>query len=282
MSRSSRIVKHFKSSIVGYIALFMVLSGTAYAANTVFSADIVDGEVKSVDVADNGLTSVDVATNSLTGADVTDNSLSGTEVTDNSLSGTDVTNNSLTGTDVTDNSLTGTDVTNNSLTGADVTNNSLSGADVTDNSLAGADVTNNSLTGADIAESTLSVRDMGCQSGKVLGFARVKGTADIPTTYVDESAFIDIKNNCTGGRVEVRKESTGRYFVRFVGNTAALALAVSNSDGSGPNSQHNDNMVSVAKINSGTDAGSFRVEVEDAGGSNGSNPANGQFTIMLP
>ena len=272
MSRSSRIVKHFKNSIVGYIALFMVLSGTAYAANTVFSADIVDGEVKSVDVADNGLTSVDVATNSLTGADVTDNS----------LSGTDVTNSSLTGADVTNSSLTGADVTNSSLTGADVADNSLTGADVTNSSLTGADVTSNSLTGADIAESTLSVRDMGCQSGKVLGFARVKGTADIPTTYVDESAFIDIKNNCTGGRVEVRKESRGRYFVRFVGNSAALALAVSNSDGSGPNSQHNDNMVSVAKINSGPDQGSFRVEVEDAGGSNGSDPANGQFTIMLP
>ena len=242
MSTSSRVITHLKTSIVGYLALFMVLSGTAYAANTVFSADIVDGEVKSVDVADNGLASVDVTNNSLTGADVTDNSLSGSDITTNSLTGSDVANSSLSGTDV----------------------------------------LNNSLTGTDIAESTLSVRDMGCQTGKVLGYARIKGTADIPTTYVDESAFIDSTNNCTGGRVEVRKESTGRYFVRFVGNSASLALAVSNSDGSGPNSQHNDNMVSVAKINSGTDAGSFRVEVEDAGGSDGSNPANGQFTIMLP
>lgn len=222
MSKSSKIINHIKSSIVGYLALFMVLSGTAYAADTVFSTDIVDGEVKSVDVADNGLTGVDVA------------------------------------------------------------NSSLSGADVTDNSLGGADVTNNSVTGTDIAESTLSVRDMGCQSGKVQGFARVKGNAGIPIFYTDASAAIDITNNCTGDTVLVRRASTGLYFVRFTGNSASLALAVPNSDGAGVQSIHNDNMVSVAKINSGPDAGSFRVEVEDAGGSNGSDPQDGQFTIMLP
>ena len=253
MSRSSRIFKHFKSSIVGYLALFMVLSGSAYAAvGTVTSLDIIDGEVRSVDVADNNLTGVDVATNSLTG------------------------------TDVTDNSLRGTDVANSSLTGADVTDNSITGADVANSTLTGTDVATNTLTGADIAESTLSVRDMGCQSGKVLGFARVKGTAGIPTFYTNASAAIDITNNCASGPVQVRRDGTGRYFVKFVGNPAALALAVSNSDGSGVESIHNDNIVSVAKINSGPDAGSFRVEVQDAGGSNGSDPQDGQFTIMLP
>ena len=262
MTKSSRIINHIKSSIVGYLALFLVLSGTAYAADTVFSTDIVDGEVKSVDVADNGLTGVDIADNGVTGVDVANSTLSGADVTDNSLSGADVTNNSIAGADVTDNSLSGIDVTNNSLTGADVTDNS--------------------LTGADIAESTLSVRDMGCQSGKVQGFARVKGTAGIPTFYTNAAAAIDITNNCTGDTVLVRRESTGLYFVRFSGNTASLALAVSNSDGSGVQSIHNDNFVSVAKINSGPDAGSFRVEVEDAGGTNGSDPQDGQFTIMLP
>jgi hypothetical protein len=254
MSRSRRIIDHFKSSIVGYIALFMVLSGTAYAANTVFSADIVDGQVKSVDVADNGLTGVDVTNSSLTGADVA--------------------TGSLTGSDVADNSVAGADVTNSSLTGADVTNSSLTGADVADDS----------LTGTDIAESTLSVRAMGCQSGKVLGFARVKGTAGIPAFYTNALAAIDITNNCSGGTVQVRRASTGLYFVRFVGNPAALALTVSNSDGSGVNSLHNDNIVSVAKVSSGPDAGSFRVEVEDvaATASGGSDPQDGQFTIMLP
>jgi hypothetical protein len=37
---------------VAYVALFFALGGTsAYAANTVFSSDIVDGEVKNPDIA---------------------------------------------------------------------------------------------------------------------------------------------------------------------------------------------------------------------------------------
>jgi hypothetical protein len=265
MSRSSRSIKYIKSGIVGFIALFMALSGTAYAQNTVRSEDIVNGEVKSVDVQNNGLGGIDVTNNSLTGLDVADNS--------------------LTGLDVNNNSLTGLDVSNNSLTGLDVSNNSLTGLDVSDNSLTGADISNNSLTGADIAENTLSVRDMGCQSGKVLGFARIKGTAPIPNVYTTSSTAIDITNNCAGGRVEVRRASTGVYFVRFVGNPAALALAVPNQDGaSSAFSGDTDNVVTVGKINSGPDAGAFRVDVTDLPGPGASTGGrqNGQFTMTLP
>ena len=66
MSQSRRIITHLKHHVVGYLALFLVLSsGTAYAANTVFSTDIVNGQVKSVDVADNGLSGTDIAESTL-------------------------------------------------------------------------------------------------------------------------------------------------------------------------------------------------------------------------
>ena len=40
--------------------LIAVAGGTAYAANTVFSTDIVNGEVKSVDIGTNQVRSADV------------------------------------------------------------------------------------------------------------------------------------------------------------------------------------------------------------------------------
>ena len=58
------IRKHLRANAVGYVALFIALSGTAVAlpaTNTVFSSDIVNGEVKSKDISDtNGVRSVDV------------------------------------------------------------------------------------------------------------------------------------------------------------------------------------------------------------------------------
>ena len=55
---------HLRSNVVGYLALFVALSGTAVAlpaTNTVFSDDIVNGEVASKDISDtNGVRSADV------------------------------------------------------------------------------------------------------------------------------------------------------------------------------------------------------------------------------
>jgi hypothetical protein len=249
---------HFaRANLVALVALFVALSGSAYAADTVFSTDIVDGQVQSVDVQDNGLTGTDIQ--SLTGADVTDNSLTGSDIS------------GLTGADVTDNTLTGADVSG--LTGSDISG------------LTGADVNDNSLTGSDIDEKSLSVANMGCQNGTVKGSARVKGTAGIPSSYVNESAYIDLSNSCSGGRIEVRRASTGVYFVRFVDNPASLAVGVPNQDGaSTTTSGDSDNTLTIGKISSGTDAGAFRVDVNDLPGP-GDTPGghqDGQFTILLP
>jgi hypothetical protein len=55
---------HLRSNVVGYLALFVALTGTAVAlpaTNTVFSDDIVNGQVKSKDISDsNGVRSADV------------------------------------------------------------------------------------------------------------------------------------------------------------------------------------------------------------------------------
>lgn len=75
MSRTIRSMQFIRSNAIASVALFVALGGSAYAADTVFSTDIVDGEVRSVDVEDNGLTGTDVA--SLGGADVTNESLTG-------------------------------------------------------------------------------------------------------------------------------------------------------------------------------------------------------------
>ena len=76
------------------LALFVALGGTsAYAANTVGSSDIIDGEVKSVDIGNGEIKSADVKDQSLTtfdvstflGADIVDGSLTGADISDNSI-----------------------------------------------------------------------------------------------------------------------------------------------------------------------------------------------------
>ena len=54
--------------------MIAVAGGTAYAANTVFSSDIVNGQVKSADIGTGQVQSIDVGADALTGADIADKS----------------------------------------------------------------------------------------------------------------------------------------------------------------------------------------------------------------
>ena len=94
MLRKLRVRRPSHATVVAYLALFVALGGTsAYAANTVFSSDIIDGEVKSVDIGNNEIGSSDVKDNSLNTFDV--HSFLGVDVVDNTVTGADVDESSL-------------------------------------------------------------------------------------------------------------------------------------------------------------------------------------------
>jgi hypothetical protein len=63
------------ANVTSTLALIVALGGTAYAANTVRSSDIVNGQVKSADIASKGVKNADLAGNAVTSAKVKDGSL---------------------------------------------------------------------------------------------------------------------------------------------------------------------------------------------------------------
>lgn len=105
---ASALGGHMRGNVVAYVALFFALTGTATAlsgSNTVFSDDIVNGQVKRGDLAPNAVSTSRVADESLLGSDVRAGSLSGSDVNDGSLSGSDVGADTLTGEKIRESSL---------------------------------------------------------------------------------------------------------------------------------------------------------------------------------
>ena len=105
----------YANVMVTVLAFVVFAGGAAYAANTIFSADIVDGQVRGVDIGDNqvgsedvrnqglvegGLTAIDIQNSALTGGDIAPESLRGNDVLDGTIRGAEVGDESLTGTDV--------------------------------------------------------------------------------------------------------------------------------------------------------------------------------------
>jgi hypothetical protein len=74
------------ANVCSLLALLIALgTGSAYAANTIFSSDIADGEVKTADLAINSVRSTKIATGQVQSTDVKDGSLTGDDVDESKL-----------------------------------------------------------------------------------------------------------------------------------------------------------------------------------------------------
>ena len=95
MGMLRRLRRHLSfANVCSFIALTVALgTGGAYAANTVFSADIVDGEVKTPDIATGAVTAFKIAPESLSSGRIF--GLDGSDVDDDGLTGADVKESSL-------------------------------------------------------------------------------------------------------------------------------------------------------------------------------------------
>jgi hypothetical protein len=86
-----RILGHIRSNVVGYVALFFSLSlGTAYAADTIGSSDVIDESLLTQDFKNGEVKNADLGTSAVTGAKVLASTLTGSDVAADTLSKFDI------------------------------------------------------------------------------------------------------------------------------------------------------------------------------------------------
>ena len=115
-ARAHRVLDHLRRQWMGALALFLVLSGgVAYAANTIGSSDIIDGEVKTPDLAANAVNSAKIADGQVTEADIGQGAVATAELKNDAVTTQKVLNGTLVGADVSDNALKGADIDESTL-----------------------------------------------------------------------------------------------------------------------------------------------------------------------
>jgi hypothetical protein len=116
-----KIRRHFLNNVVGYIALFVALGGTAYAANTIGSADVIDESLLSQDIKNGEVKNTELGTNSVTSSRIATGNVFTSDLAANSVDGSKVIANSLTGGDIGPNAVATSELANGSVTKAKLT-----------------------------------------------------------------------------------------------------------------------------------------------------------------
>jgi hypothetical protein len=183
------------ANVVALIALFVALGGPAWAlqgVNTVFSDDIVNGEVRSLDILNGGVTIADLADGSVGAGEVVNGALTGAELADGTVSGADVTNGSLEGTDVEDRSLSGEDLAEGSVTGSEV-----------------AESTLGQVPSAGVAAHATTIADDSVTASSLGVITRRIGTVVVPGNSPENGNYLlkDVTVTCASGEIAIGWEA---------------------------------------------------------------------------
>jgi hypothetical protein len=140
------------ANVCSFLALTIALgTGSAYAANTVFSTDIVDGEVKTFDIGDGEVKYTDIGGNQVTTTKIKAGNVGMTDLADNSVDSAKLQTDSVNASEIADNSIDAGEIIDNSLFAADLGSASVGTSELESNAVDGSKVADNGLTTADLA-----------------------------------------------------------------------------------------------------------------------------------
>ena len=114
MTYKNRSYRPSPALLISCVALFLALTGSAFAVgiakNSVRSAQIVDGTVRTVDLRDNSVNSLKIAPDAVGSEEIAENAVESPEVAPESLTNQDLGIASVTSSEVADQSLTASDL----------------------------------------------------------------------------------------------------------------------------------------------------------------------------
>jgi hypothetical protein len=144
MTSKTRSFRPSPALVISCVALLLALTGSAIAAgvakNSVRSAQIVDGTVRTLDLRDNAVNSAKVADETLTATDLGANSVASSEIAENAVSAPEVAPDSLTAGDLGPASVTSSEVADQSLTANDLGPDSVGSSEIAADSVGSTEV----------------------------------------------------------------------------------------------------------------------------------------------
>ncbi len=154
MPLSSRIRTHLQSHIVGYLALFVALSGTALALpgqKQVKSNDLADGAVKGKAIAANAVSAPKLQASSVDATKIVDGTITAAELGAGAVGSTQLAPGSVIGDKIGQGEINGDKLANSAVDSSKVANETLLAEDLAAGAVDSSKVANETLLAEDLA-----------------------------------------------------------------------------------------------------------------------------------
>jgi hypothetical protein len=170
MTSKTRSFRPSPAMIIACLALLLALTGSAIAAgvakNSVRSAQIVDGTVRTLDIHDGAVNSAKVTDDSLAATDLAPNAVGSSEIADNAVSSPEVAPDSLTAGDLGPNSVASSEVADQSLTANDLGPESVGANEIATDAVGSIEISPSAVHASELAAITTVSNTVPIEGGK--------------------------------------------------------------------------------------------------------------------
>ena len=226
------------ANVCSLLALMIALgTGTAYAANTVFSEDIVNGEVKTPDIHAGAVTTGKIAGNAVTGgkvedgtlvaADLANDSVGSAEIVASAVGASEIATDAVGATEVADSTIDGGEVVDNSLTASDLDSSSVGASEIATGAVGGAEIANESVTASDI-KGVNSFGTISVTAGSVANGRCVDLTLTVPGAEPEQAVVLSLRAPAVAGMafLGVRVPAAGQVLAKVCNFTGGASPEV--------------------------------------------------------
>jgi len=230
MPRTSARVTY--ANVTSTLALVVALgAGGAYAANSIKSKDIVDGEVKAADIGRGAVTSRAVKKGTVGTKQVGDGTLATVDLADNAIDTNKIRNGEVQKDDLGTSAVDSFNIRDGGVQGPDLGANSVNGDKVQDGSVANADLGNNSVSSVKVQDNTLTLADLlgGDTTVSItisnLAIARCSQPAvNVSGALAGQVGFVSAVGTLpVGWEASIAKVNAGQVVLNFCNLTGAIA-----------------------------------------------------------
>ena len=170
MTKNTRSFRPSPAMIIACLALLLALTGSAIAAgvakNSVRSAQIVDGTVRTLDLRDSAVNSAKVADDSLAATDLAPDSVGTGEIAENAVTSQEIAPDSLTAGDLGPNSVASSEVTDQSLTANDLGPESVGANEIATDAVGSIEISPSAVHASELAAITTVSNTVTIEGGK--------------------------------------------------------------------------------------------------------------------